>query len=90
MTIQHLDLARAARGSDTTTGISSPDYQILLNGIVQMLGKLKDMSASQDMVVSRIEEQRSLDVRELRAEFGFAPDDEPVAHLRPLRASAAA
>ena len=89
MTIQHLDLTHAARGSDTTTGISSPDYQILLNGIVQMLGKLNDISASQNIDESRIEDRRPWDVRELRSEFGFAPDDEPVAHLRPLSAMAA-
>ena len=89
MTIQHLDLARATRRSDTITGISSPDYQILLNGIVQMLGKLNDISESQNIDDSLIEDQRSWDIRELRSEFGFAPDDEPVAHLRPLSEMAA-
>ena len=89
MTIQHLDIARATRESDTITGISSPDYQILLSGIVQMLGKLNDISASQNIDDSRIEDQRSWDVGALRSEFGFAPDDEPVAHLRPLSALAA-
>ena len=89
MTIQHLDLAHATRGSDKIAGVSNPDYQILLNGIVQMLGKLNDISASQNFDDSRIEGKRSWDVRELRSEFGFAPDDEPVAHLRPLSAMAA-
>ena len=89
MSIQHLDLARATMGSDRSAGISSPDYQILLSGIVQMLGKLNDISTSQNVDESRIEDQRSSDVRELRSEFGFAPDDEPVAHLKPLSAMAA-
>lgn len=90
MSIQNLDLTYSARESNAIANVPGDDYQILLSGIVQLLGRLKDMSASEVIDESRIEEQRSQKIRELRAEFGFAPDDEPVAHLRPFGAIAAA
>ena len=80
MSIQHRDLANAAKELNLSNRFDS-DKLTLISQLATLIEDLAPPSRNEhDLAADQREEQ----IRKLRMEFGFAPDDAPVAHLHPL------
>jgi hypothetical protein len=80
MSIQHRDLANAAKQLNMPAGLETGNM-----ALISQLANLIEGFAPADLTDSQsATNEREEQIRNMRVEFGFAPDDAPVAHLHPL------
>lgn len=85
MSMHHRDFIEAAvtlNRADAAFEQNGLKLRRRLNGLVEELENVAYLA--RDMNSRSAADDREQQIRDLRVEFGFLPDDEPTAHLRPL------